>query len=149
MNVIDFFCSQTNDGLFDIVIDSVFRCFKYVSSFETAFYFQLFIDRRTSKYEIQNARERGGWLADIVTKQNNYEAGGKVYLKNQSRNTQNDLNEMLAFVKDALQYFPQQGYAKKVSASLNGVNIIGTIITNAGDHNNYTALWQAVGISNP
>ena len=149
MSVIDFFCNQDNSGLFDIIQDAKYQCFQGVSGYDTAFLFQIFIDRRTSKYEISNPRDRGGWICDLVYKQNNYEVGSKVYLKSMSRNTPNDLNELIAYVKDGLGYFTQTGRAKKISANLSGNNIVGTIEVDASTTNQYAVIWAQVGVVNP
>lgn len=145
----DYYLIQDSDGLFDLVIDYNNACFKGVSGFDTAFLIQLFLDKRTSSAEgVSNPRDRGGWIGDIVTKQNNYEIGGKLYLKFQSRNTQNDLNEVVLYSKASMSYFVQKGYAKQVTASLNGNTIIGNIIISGNLTNSYAALWKSVGSVN-
>ena len=145
MAIIDFYLLQDNQADFDLVVDPAIKDFKSVSGFDTAYLFQLFIDKRSTKNECSNPRTRQGWIGDIQTKQNNYEVGSFVYLKNQSRNTQNDQNELVAYAKDGLRYFVQIGAAQKVNASILGNNINGEIIIDNNLSNKFKALWQNVG----
>jgi phage gp46-like protein len=138
----DFSVIQDNLGYFDIEIDTSTKDFKSVSGFETAIDFQLFIDKRASKDEVTLARNRQGWLGDLMTKQNNYEVGGFIYLKNQSRNTINDKNEIVAYAKDGLEYFIQIGAAKNIEAFINGDNIEGKIIIDNNNINRFSRTWN-------
>jgi phage gp46-like protein len=136
----DFYVSQDNNGYFDIEIDG--KDFKSVSGFETAIDFQFFIDKRSTKNEVTIARNRQGWLGDLMTKQNNYEVGSFIYLKNQARNTVNDKNEISTYAKDSLQYFIQIGSAKNITAFVNGDNIEGKIIIDNNNINRFSRIWN-------
>lgn len=136
----DFYVSQDNNGYFDIEIDG--KDFKSVSGFETAIDFQLFVDKRSTKNEVTIARNRQGWLGDLMTKQNNYEVGSFIYLKNQARNTVNDKNEISTYAKDSLQYFIQIGSAKNITAFVNGDNIEGKIIIDNNNINRFSRIWN-------
>jgi phage gp46-like protein len=136
----DFYVGQDNNGYFDIEIDG--KDFKSVSGFETAIDFQLFIDKRSTKNEVTIARNRQGWIGDLMTKQNNYEVGSFIYLKNQSRNTVNDKNEISTYAKDGLQYFIQIGSAKNVTAFVNGDNIEGKVIIDNNNINRFLRIWN-------
>lgn len=138
----DFKAEQLPDSTFDLVIDEENMVYDFVEGFETAINFQLFVDRRTSKQDVNRPRDRQGWLADILTKQEGYEAGSLVYLKNQSRNTQVDKNELAGFAKNAVKYLVSIGAAKNVTAKVNNNNIDGIIEIDNNNIQQYSALWR-------
>ena len=138
----DFAVCQKNDTTFDLVIDKNNKIFESVDGMETAIDFQLFIDRRSNSDDLSNPRSRQGWMGDLMTKQDGYEVGSLMYLKNQSRNTQADKNEMAAYAEDALKYFVSLGAAEDVKANVNGDNIEGTIKINKDNVERYSKLWR-------
>jgi phage gp46-like protein len=138
----DFAVYQKNDATFDLVIDEENKVFDSVDGMETAFDFQLFVDRRSNADDITNARSRQGWMGDLITKQNGYEVGSLMYLKYQARNTQSDRNEMAAYAEDALKYFVAIDAAKEVRAEVNGDNIEGEIKISKDNVKRYSKLWS-------
>jgi phage gp46-like protein len=138
----DFAVSQLNESTFDLVIDEENKVFDSVDGMETAFDFQLFVDRRSNADDITNARSRQGWMGDLITKQNGYEVGSLMYLKYQARNTQSDRNEMAAYAEDALKYFVAIDAAKEVRAEVNGDNIEGEIKISKDNVKRYSKLWS-------
>lgn len=143
--IIDLYCPQANDGTFDIQINATALDFQHVSGNDTAFLVQLLMDRRTNKAEIASPRRRGGWIGDVYTKQNGYEIGSFLYLKNQSRNNQSDMNEVAAYAKQALDYFVSAGEAKQVKCSMNGITLSGEIIIDTNTTDKYSILWGNIG----
>jgi phage gp46-like protein len=138
----DFKVVQLNDTVFELVIDEENKVFDSVDGMETAFDFQLFVDRRSNADDITNARSRQGWMGDLITKQNGYEVGSLMYLKYQARNTQSDRNEMAAYAEDALKYFVAIDAAKEVRAEVNGDNIEGEIKISKDNVKRYSKLWS-------
>jgi phage gp46-like protein len=138
----DFKVEQFTDSTFDIVIDEENKIYDFVEGLETAIDFQLAVDKRSSKQDVNRPRDRQGWMADILTKQEGYEVGSLVYLKNQSRNTQVDKNELAGFSKNALRYLVQIGAAKNVIARVVGDNIEGSIIIDNNNIQEYSMLWR-------
>jgi hypothetical protein len=138
----DFYMEQQNDSTFDMVIDEDNKVYKIVEGFETAINFQLFVDKRTGKQDINRPRDRQGWMADILTKQEGYEVGSLVYLKGQSRNTQNDKNELAGFAKNSLKYFISIRAARNIITRVNGDNIEGTIEIDNNNIQEYSSLWR-------
>jgi phage gp46-like protein len=138
----DFKVVQLNDTVFDLVIDEENKVFDSVDGMETAFDFQLFVDRRSNADDITNSRSRQGWMGDLITKQNGYEVGSLMYLKYQARNTQSDRNEMAAYAEDALKYFVAIDAAKEVRAEVNGDNIEGEIKISKDNVKRYSKLWS-------
>jgi phage gp46-like protein len=140
----DFAIVQNNYGSWDLDIAN--KQFVTTDGLDTAVMFQLFIDKRSNKDDITQPRNRQGWIGDIDTKEEGYEVGSFIYLKNQSRDTQNDKNEMASFAKQALEYFVAIGAAKNVKAAVVNNNIYGTIEIDQNDIQQYSALWQHSGV---
>jgi len=138
----DFKAEQLTDSTFDIVIDEDNKIYDFVEGFETAINFQLFVDKRTGKQDVNRPRDRQGWMADIITKQEGYEVGSLIYLKNQSRNTQIDKNELAGFAKNALEYLVKINAAKTITAQVNGDNIDGIIEIDNNNIQQYSSLWR-------
>lgn len=134
----DFFVEQLNDSTFDIVVEN--GNFKKVDSFETAIYFQVFTNKRATKYQVSTPRNRGGWMGDLITKPD-YEVGSYVYIKEQSRNTQLDFNEIVEYAKLALKYFRNFG-VKNIDVTL-FENTISFKLTVENDTTlKYNTLWR-------
>jgi phage gp46-like protein len=144
----DFLVVQGNDSTFDISVDEDNMVFDSVGGMETAFDFQLFIDRRSNSDDISNARSRQGWMGDIITKGNGYEVGSLLYLKSQARDTQSDRNELAAYAVDALNYFKAIDAAQEVKANVNGDNIEGVIQISKDNVKRYSKLWRNTDVSN-
>lgn len=138
----DFKVEQDENGFFDLVIDSENKDFESVDGFETAIDFQLFIDKRVSKNEVSKARRRQGWMGDLLTKQEGYEVGSLIYLKNQSRNTQQDKNEIAAYAENAMEYFISIKAVKDANAIVVGDNIEGELKIDLDEVARFTRLWR-------
>lgn len=138
----DFSIDQDNTAMFDMVINADTQDFGKVEGLETAINYQLFVDQRAGRDDIQIPRNRQGWIGDLLTKEENYQAGSFVYLKNQARDTVEDNNEVAAYAENALQYFVAIGAAKQVTADVVGKNIEGSIIIRADEVNRYSKLWR-------
>lgn len=139
----DFYMEQDNDGLFDMVIDPITHQFKSVSGLETAIDVQLFIDQRVTKDEVADPRKRKGFIGDMITREESYQMGSLLFLKNQARNTQLDNNETAAYAKDALDYLVVIGASKEVTSRVVGKNIEGTITNDDNETSRYNKLWRA------
>jgi len=131
---------QDNYSNFDLVIEN--KDLAKVDGFETALNYQIFVDKRATKNDVYNPRFRGGWIGDIITKQNGYESGSFCYLKNQMRDTQVDRNELLAYIKDALLYFQNNNYVDEIQSDLNGNDITAIIKVNNSEVVKYNKLWR-------
>ena len=139
----DFAVEQDNSGLFDLVIDKDLKDFKSVSGMETAINTQLFINQRVSKEEAAIPANREGWIGDMQTRDEAYQIGSLIFLKNQSRNTFLDNNETAAYAKEALEYFTAIGASKEITSRVVGKNIEGTITNDDNSISRYNGLWRA------
>jgi phage gp46-like protein len=144
----DFFVEQSNSGAYDIVIDEDAKDFKSVDGMETAIFYQLNTDKRATRFEVANARDRQGFIGDILTKESGYEAGSYVWLKRQSRNTQNDLNEVSAYAQKSLEYLVSIKAAESVSSEVINDNIQGKINIDNDTVNRFNSLWKNTKSSN-
>jgi phage gp46-like protein len=138
----DFKLDQLTDTTFDIIIDEENKVYKTVDGFETAINYQLFTDKRSSKQDVNRPRDRQGWMGDIITKQEGYEAGSLIYLKQQSRNTQVDKNELAGFAKNSLKYLVSIGAAKNITAQVINDGISGIIEIDNNNIERYSVLWR-------
>ena len=138
----DFAVEQDNYGQFDLVIDAANKVFAGVEGFETAIYVQIFLDRRATNQDITNPNNRQGWIGDLVTRNEGFEIGSSLWLKRQSRNTQIDINEIEAYIKDGFEHLITIGAIKKVSSNVIN-NTVEIIIQNSNDEiNRYSKLWR-------
>lgn len=142
----DFLVIQRNDSTFDLSIDEDNKVFDSVDGMETAIDFQLFVDRRSNADDISKARNRQGWMGDLITKQEGYEVGSLIYLKNQARDTYADKNEVAAYAEDALKYFVAIGAVQEVKASVNENNIEGYIKISKDNLEKYSKLWSSTNV---
>lgn len=139
----DFELLQLNDGSFDMTINYDTCDFGSVAGLETAVLFQLFVDQRVSKQEIARNQDRKGWVGDMLTRNSGYQVGSILFLKDQSRDTFNDKNEIAAFAKNSLEYLVSIGASKEVTARVVGRNIEGTITNDDNQITRYNKLWRA------
>ena len=144
----DFAVEQSNDGTFDLVIDTINKVYATCEGMDTAVDFQLFIDQRVTKEDRANALDRQGWIGDLETRGEGYQVGSLLHLQQQSRDTQADNNESAEYAKTALQYFVSLGAAKEISSRIFGKNIEGQIIVDDNNVNRYSRLWRATGGTN-
>ncbi len=139
----DFAVEQDNYGLFDVVVDLEHRDFKSVEGMETAFNVQLFTDQRVTKNEISRPLDKKGWVGDMLTREEGYQIGSLLHIKEMGRDTQLEKNEVAEYAKDALNYFVSIGASKEVSARVIGSNIEGEIVNESNETNRYSKLWRA------
>lgn len=71
--------------------------------FDTLLYTLIFTDARATKYQVENAFFRRGWLGDL--EQRIFRS--RVWLKDMARLTDEDLAELTAYVKQALDYLTE------------------------------------------
>lgn len=139
----DFAIEQDEKGAFDLVIDKEKRDFKSVEGMETAIDFQLFVDKRADRNEVSTPRRRQGWIGDLLTVDQGYQAGSLIWLKNQARSTQNDNNLVAAYANDSLKYLVSIGAAKEIESIAVDKNISGKIKISDDELVRYNRLWRA------
>lgn len=138
----DLFMEQNNQGEWDLVVDPETNDFKTVEGFETTINVQLYLDQRVSKEDRSNAQDRRGFIGDIIDRGDGYQIGSLLHLKEQSKDTAVNNNEIASHAKNALNYLVSIGAAKDVEAKVVGKNIEGVITSNANQVNRYSQLWR-------
>ena len=138
----DFDLEQLNDTTFDLIIDEENKVYKATNGFKTAIIMQAFTDKRSTKQDISRPRDRQGWMGDILSKERGYEIGSYLYLKEQSRDTQIDKNELLGFLKNSQEYLVNIGAAKNILSQLEGDQLTITIEVDSDNIQRYSLLWR-------
>ena len=136
----DYKLLQDNDGLFDLELDDI-KVFKKIDGFETAITLQIFSDKRCTKDDLPNPIDRRGWIGDILTKPK-YELGSHLYLKDQSRDTQLDRNEVKAFIIDGMNYFIKLGALTQVVVELLGNTFTVMLYKGSNLLDKFNKLWR-------
>ena len=148
MPIQDFKAVQTNQGQYDFEIDLETADFSHVEGFESVVSVQLDTDQRVGREERSEAQDRQGWIGDVLTRDIGYQIGSKLHLKQQSRDTPLDKNEIAAEAKNSLEYLVAIGAAKEITATILGNTLDGKIIIDANNVNRYSRLWRVTdGVS--
>lgn len=118
---------QDENGDYDIEVDATTGDFVGVTGFQTALVISIFAERRADASEVSQPEKRRGWLGNLSGPfaAEGFEIGSKVWLLDQSRNTQGQLNKAIGYVKDALQWFIDEGIVQgiRVSGDMTGKGI--------------------------
>lgn len=109
---------ENNGQYYDLALGSD-GDLKGTESFDTAILMTLFCEARASASEIKDASRRRGWWGNILSPTPGFELGGKDWLLEQSRKTQDTLNQGITYLQNAFGWFVQQGYANKVTVTGN------------------------------
>jgi len=109
---VDVFLDPDSD--FEISIES--GDIKQTTTFDTLILTLLFTDGRASKYQVEQSKNRRGWIGDL----NSEIFRSKLWLKYQARETELDLNEISAYCTEALEYMKEQ----KICSDVNVVTSI-------------------------
>lgn len=101
--------------------------FVTLNSFDTAILMSLLTDVRADESEIQIANQRRGWLGNLFNTVINYEIGSKLWLLDQSRNNQLNLNRGIGFAQDSLLWLVTDNHCTDIKVTgqltLNGIQL--------------------------
>ena len=97
----DMLIKADSRGLYDIQIDG----YDFASSqgFESAVPTSFFSDARASSVYVQEAKNRRGWVGNILYAVDGRELGGLLWILDQARLTQDTVNLAKSFCEDSLQ----------------------------------------------
>ena len=140
MQIQDIKAVQSNIGQYDFEIDPDTRDIATVEGFESVVSVQLDTDQRANRDERSDAQNRQGWIGDIYNE--GYQIGSKLHLKQQSRDTVSDKNEIAAEAKNSLEYLVRVGAAKEITSAFLGNTIDGKIIIDSNNVSRYNRLWR-------
>jgi phage gp46-like protein len=133
-------------GLYDWQIDGA--DFASAEGFETAIPLSYFTDARAPAVHVQQAKDRRGWVGNILYIDIERELGGLLWLLDQARNTQDTRNLAKSFCEGSLQWMPKDGVARSISVEVTQPNDTEQrILTNITNPDNtvsqYTTLWRS------
>ena len=147
--MIDIELIQDEQGYFDIDIES--GDLKSEDGFDTAIYISLLTDARAPESKVAQPEHRRGWVGNSVSPVEGREIGGLLWLAEQRRLTIDTLNEVIDYAQKSLNWFVEDGLAKKVETTgeiipRTGIELTVTITSFAGIvTNHYVQLWEVTG----
>jgi phage gp46-like protein len=110
---IDIDLQKNGNQYYDIYFDSDGDLAK-IKGFNTALKMSLMCERRASGSEVPLPQNRRGWWGNDFLGFDNFELGSKLWLLNQARSTQNNLNNSITYSQQAFQWLVDDNYADKV-----------------------------------
>lgn len=140
--------TRNENGLYDLsILDGDFEA---VDGFETAILVSIFTDDRAQPFQVSSADRRRGWIGNIETAAIGRSLGSLLWLYQQSRLTQDILNQMSIEAQSSLNWMVEDGEAKSVSAVVTrsgqrDILITIDIVTTDGRDQQYTVLWRNTG----
>jgi len=141
----DVLIKSDSNGIYDIQIDG--SNFASSEGFETVIPTSYFSDSRASTVQVQKAKDRRGWVGNILSVDIDRELGGLLWTLDQARITEDTLNFVKSFAQDSLQWLLDDGIARGVQITVEreGVKEI-RIFTNIIAIDNtvlrYVTLWR-------
>ena len=146
----DVLIKPNDDGLYDIQIDGA--DFASAEGFETAIPTSLFSDARASSIQVENAKDRRGWVGNVLFIDIDRELGGLLWTLDQVRITENILNFAKTFAQDSLQWMLDDNIAKNIFVSVEKVSdrsikIFTNITTIDNQVQRYVTLWKKTDIN--
>lgn len=147
----DVLVKQDESGVFDLRVDGA--DFAHVDGMETAIVVSLFTDARAPDSVVKSAKNRRGWVGDILTANVGRTLGSLLWTYDQSRLTRDILNRLDVTVENALKWMVDDGIAREISAevtqdSSRGIIINIDILTPDGKNQKYAILWKATKAAN-
>lgn len=137
-------------GVYDIQIDGA--DFASAMGFETAIPVSLFTDSRAPAVQVQDSKNRRGWVGNIRTIDIERELGGLLWILDQSRITSDTLNFARSYAQDSLQWLLDDGLARGVEVAVDkptdrGIRVRIAITTIDNTVTRYIALWRATDLN--
>lgn len=107
-------------GYYDL--DVVSGDLAITNGLETAILMSLFVDKRAYASEVPRPELRRGWWGNLVGDYVNYNIGSKLWLLNQARRTQTNLNLAKTYAYDCLQWMLDEKLATNINVDASYVN---------------------------
>ena len=140
---------QDASGAFDLEIEN--GDFKTVDGFDTAIKVSLLTDARAPKDRVTKQENRRGWMPNVASPVEGRDLGGLLWLTEQSRLTQQTVNEDVDFARKSLLWFVEDVLAKDVTVTgevVSRQSIALTIVITTLDgrtDTHYVPLWEVTG----
>jgi len=143
----DVLIQATKDGLYDLVIDEDRQDFASAEGFESAIPVSFFTDARAPSVQVPEAKDRRGWVGNILFADIERELGGLLWILDQSRITGDTLNLAKAFAEGSLSWLVEDGLARDITATViqdgnRSIKIFTNITTIDDTVLRYVTLWR-------
>lgn len=137
-------------GLYDLQISGA--DFESAEGFETAIPVSLFSSARASATQVQDAKNRRGWIGNILYAEDDRELGGLLWILDQARITQDTLNDAKTYAQDSLQWMIEDGQARSirvevVKTSSRSIQILIDITEIDNTVQRYITLWRSTDLN--
>lgn len=118
-----------------------------VDDFSTSIDLSVLTNQRASSTEVPQAENRRGWIGDLTPITDGFQVGSKLWLFEQSRLTQETVNDIRNAVQEGLQWIVDKGQAERVEVDAemigsSGVRITATIFVGNNRIKRYFTLWD-------
>jgi len=140
-----------NQGIYDISI-AANGDLATDDSFDTALLMSLFVDRRADSSEVPVPELRRGWWGNLLNDIPDDENGSKLWLFDQARLTQNDVNKLDDEGNNAVQWLRDDNLVENIKTSINYDNNNGSAtltitydIKNSATESRAYELWKNTG----
>ena len=138
--------TATTSGLFDLSIDATTKKYEVVEGFETAITVSLMTDARAPSSRVPQAGDRRGYIGDILTADIDRSLGSTLWTFDQSRLTQNIINQIRVSAEQAFTWMVDQGIILGVTATVTevarGLNIAIELRRLDNTVERYERLWR-------
>ena len=113
----------------------------------TAIYLSLFTDARAPDDIVANKELQRGWIGNIVSPIEGRELGSLLWLVDQSKLTQKNLNDAIGYAESALEWIVEDGFAISIEITGNiiprkGFELIIDIFLDDKVKQYYIDLWE-------
>ncbi|GAF91348.1 unnamed protein product, partial [marine sediment metagenome] len=98
----DILIKQEDSGLYDIQVEG--SDFASAEGFESAIPVSYFTDSRAPEVQVQEAKNRRGWVGNILTVDLGRELGGLLWLLDQARITEDTINFAKSYAQGSLHW---------------------------------------------
>lgn len=113
---VDLLLVENSDQYYEIAFTSN-GDFLTTEGIDTSLLVSFFTDKRANSNEVSNPYYQRGWWGTLYKDSNEPELGSKIWLLDQSVNTQETLNKGIAYITDAYNWLVQDNYADKIEVS--------------------------------
>lgn len=103
-------------GYFDISIADN-GDFELTDALDTSLLMTFYTEQRADESEIKSPENRGGWWGNLFSDEEGFQVGSKLWLLNQSTNSQNTLNKAIAYATNAFSWLTRYSYADEVNVT--------------------------------
>ena len=141
----DVLIRQDEDGLYDLVIDG--HDIASAEGFESAIPVSYFTDARASTVQVQEAKNRRGWVGNLLTVDIGRELGGQLWMLDQARLTEDTINFGRSYAQGSLQWMLDDSVARQITIRVEKtgdreIKIFTDITTINNTITRYVTLWR-------